>query len=148
MNQTLLEQLTSLLSITADPVANMANMSAVLFHGLPGLNWVGFYVLRGNELILGPFQGKPACVKIALGRGVCGTAAQTGQTQVVQDVHKFPGHIACDSASNSELVVPIFKNGAVWGVLDVDSPALARFTKDDKALFEQAVQIFVEKTQL
>ena len=148
MNQTLLEQLTSLLSITADPVANMANMSAVLFHGLPDLNWVGFYVLRGNELVLGPFQGKPACVKIVLGRGVCGTAAQTGQTQVVQDVHKFPGHIACDSASNSEIVVPIFKNGAVWGVLDVDSPQLARFGTAEQILFEQAVQIFVEKTAL
>ncbi len=147
-NTLLLKQLESVLSIATDSVANMANMSAVLFHGLPGLNWVGFYVLRGNELILGPFQGKPACVKIVLGRGVCGTAAQTGQTQVVQNVHKFPGHIACDSASNSELVVPIFKNGAVWGVLDVDSPTLARFTENDKALFEQAVQIFVEKTAL
>ena len=147
-NTLLLKQLESVLSIATDSVANMANMSAVLFHGLPGLNWVGFYVLRGNELILGPFQGKPACVKIVLGRGVCGTAAQTGQTQVVQNVHKFPGHIACDSASNSEIVVPIFKNGAVWGVLDVDSPTLARFTENDKALFEQAVQIFVEKTNL
>ena len=143
-NTLLLKQLESVLSIATDSVANMANMSAVLFHGLPGLNWVGFYVLRGNELILGPFQGKPACVKIVLGRGVCGTAAQTGQTQVVQNVHKFPGHIACDSASNSEIVVPIFKNGAVWGVLDVDSPTLARFTENDKALFE----IFVEKTNL
>lgn len=147
-NTLLLKQLESVLSIATDAVANMANTSAVLFHGLPGLNWVGFYVLRGNELILGPFQGKPACVKIPLGRGVCGTAAQTGQTQVVADVHKFPGHIACDSVSKSELVVPIFKNGAVWGVLDVDSPMLARFTEDDKALFEQAVQIFVEKTNL
>lgn len=137
-----------MLSVETDPVANMANTSAVLFHGLPDLNWVGFYVLRGNELILGPFQGKPACVKIALGRGVCGAAAQTGQTQVVQNVHQFPGHIACDSASNSELVVPIFKNGVVWGVLDVDSPMLARFTENDKTLFEQAVQIFVEKTNL
>ncbi len=147
-NTLLLKQLENVLSVATDPVANMANMSAVLFHGLPDLNWVGFYVLRGNELILGPFQGKPACVKIALGRGVCGTAAQTGQTQVVADVHKFPGHIACDGASNSEIVVPIFKNGAVWGVLDIDSPTLARFTEDDKTLFEQAVQIFVEKTAL
>lgn len=147
-NTLLLKQLESVLSIETDCVANMANMSAVLFHGLPDLNWVGFYVLRGNELILGPFQGKPACVKIALGRGVCGTAAQTGQTQVVQDVHKFPGHIACDSASNSEIVVPIFKNGAVWGVLDVDSPQLARFGTAEQILFEQAVQIFVEKTNL
>lgn len=147
-NALLLHQLEEILSISTDPVANMANTAAVLFHGLPGLNWAGFYVLRGNELILGPFQGKPACVKIALGRGVCGTAAQTGQAQVVEDVHKFPGHIACDSASNSEIVVPIFKNGAVWGVLDVDSPILARFGLAEQEFFEQVVQIFTDKTAL
>lgn len=144
----LLQQLESVLSATTNPVANMANTAAVLFNGLPDLNWAGFYVLRGKELVLGPFQGKPACVRIALGKGVCGTAAQTGQTQVVADVHKFPGHIACDSASNSEIVVPIFKNGVVWGVLDIDSPKLARFTEEDKAFFEKAVQIFTEKTNL
>ena len=144
----LLRQLAEILSVETDPVANMANTAAVLFNGLADLNWAGFYVLRGETLVLGPFQGKPACVRIALGKGVCGTATQTGQTQVVEDVHKFPGHIACDSASNSEIVVPIFKNGAVWGVLDVDSPLLARFGLAEQDFFEQAVQIFVEKTAL
>ena len=144
----LLQQLESVLSATTDPVANMANTAAVLFNGLPDLNWAGFYVLRGRELVLGPFQGKTACVRIALGKGVCGTAAQTGQTQHVEDVHQFPGHIACDSASNSEMVVPIFKDSSVWGVLDVDSPKLARFTPQDKAFLEQAVALFAEKTNL
>ncbi len=142
------KQLESILSMETDPVANMANTAAVLFNGLPNLNWAGFYVLRGKELVLGPFQGKPACVRIALGKGVCGTAAQTGQTQRVEDVHQFPGHIACDSASNSEIVVPIFKNGAVWGVLDIDSPVLARFGAAEQTFFEQAVHIFTEKTVL
>ena len=144
----LLRQLESILSIETDPVANMANMAAVLFNGLPELNWAGFYVLRGDTLVLGPFQGKPACVRIALGKGVCGTAAQTGQTQVVEDVHKFPGHIACDSASNSEIVVPIYKDGRVWGVLDIDSPLLARFDQTDKTYLEKAVQILTAKTAL
>ena len=142
------KQLESILSMETDPVANMANTAAVLFNGLENLNWAGFYVLRGKELVLGPFQGKPACVRIALGKGVCGTAAQTGQTQRVEDVHQFPGHIACDSASNSEIVVPIFKNGAVWGVLDIDSPVLARFGQAEQTFFEQAVHIFTEKTVL
>ena len=144
----LLRQLESILSMETDPVANMANMSAVLFNGLENLNWAGFYVLRGDTLVLGPFQGKPACVRIALGKGVCGTAAQTGQTQRVADVHKFPGHIACDSASNSEIVIPIFKNGQIWGVLDVDSPRLARFNQTDKTYLEKAVQILTAKTAL
>lgn len=138
----LLRQLEGLLAMETDPVANMANMAAVLFNGLEKLNWAGFYVLRENVLVLGPFQGKPACVRIPLGKGVCGTAAQTGQTQAVEDVHKFPGHIACDSASQSEIVIPIYKNGIVWGVLDIDSPVLARFTEDDKNQLEKAVQIF------
>ena len=141
-----LQQLRSILSISTDSIANMANTAAVLFNGLSDLNWAGFYVLRGNELILGPFQGKPACVRILLGKGVCGTAAQTGQTQRVEDVHKFPGHIACDSASNSEIVVPIFKKGVVWGVLDVDSPRLARFSAQEQDFFEQVVQIFTAHT--
>ena len=144
----LLRQLAEILSVETDSVANMANTAAVLFNGLADLNWAGFYVLRGETLVLGPFQGKPACVRIVLGKGVCGTAAQTGQTQRVEDVHKFAGHIACDSASNSEIVVPIFKNGAVWGVLDVDSPLLARFGLAEQDFFEQAVQIFTEKTAL
>ena len=134
----LLRQLESVLSMTQDPVSNMANMAAVLFGGLTQVNWVGFYVLRGEELLLGPFQGQPACVRIALGKGVCGTAAQTGQTQRVENVHNFPGHIACDSASQSELVIPIFKEGRVWGVLDIDSPVLARFTQEDQKYLQEA----------
>lgn len=131
-----------------DPVANMANMSAVLFNGLENLNWAGFYVRRGEALVLGPFQGKPACVRIPLGKGVCGTAAQTGQTQLVKNVHEFKGHIACDSASNSEIVVPIFKDGHVWGVLDIDSPVLARFNETDKGYLERIVRLFETKTNL
>lgn len=141
----LLRQLEELLGMETDPVANMANMAAVLFNGLEKLNWSGFYVLRENSLVLGPFQGKPACVRIPLGKGVCGTAAQTGQTQVVEDVHKFPGHIACDSASQSEIVVPIYKDGRVWGVLDIDSPVLARFNEEDKQYLEKAVRIFEKR---
>ena len=133
----LLRQLEELLSIETDWVANMANTSAALFNGLPDLNWAGFYILRGNTLVLGPFQGKPACVRIPLGKGVCGTAAQTGQTQLVKNVHEFAGHIACDSASNSEIVIPIFKEGRVWGVLDIDSPSLARFDDTDRAFLEK-----------
>ena len=124
-----------------DPVANMANMAAVLFGGLEKINWAGFYVLKGNTLVLGPFQGKPACVRIPLGKGVCGTAAQTRQTQRVENVHQFPGHIACDSASNSEIVVPIRKNGEIIGVLDIDSPIKNRFTEEDKAGLEQFVKV-------
>ncbi len=144
----LLRQLESILSMETDPVANMANMAAVLFGGLDDINWAGFYVLRAGMLVLGPFQGKPACVRIALGKGVCGTAAQTGQTQLVKNVHKFAGHIACDSASNSEIVIPIFKNGQVWGVLDIDSPTLARFTQQDQENLEKAVEIFGKTTAL
>ena len=144
----LLQQLEGLLSAETDPIANMANMAAVLFNGLEKLNWAGFYVLRGDTLLLGPFQGKPACVRIALGRGVCGTAAQTGQTQLVKNVHEFKGHIACDSASNSEIVIPIFKDNHVWGVLDIDSPILARFDEIDQHFLEQATELFAKYTQL
>lgn len=144
----LLRQLESILSPETDPVANMANMAAVLFHALPGLNWAGFYVLRGTELVLGPFQGKPACVRIPLGKGVCGTAAQTGHTQRVADVHQFKGHIACDSASNSEIVIPIFKENRVWGVLDIDSPLPARFSETDQQYLEKAVTLFEQHTTL
>ena len=143
-----LRQLESVLSMTQDPVSNMANMSAVLFGGLTQVNWVGFYVRRGEELLLGPFQGKPACVRIALGKGVCGTAAQTGQIQRVENVHNFPGHIACDSASQSEIVIPIFKEGRVWGVLDIDSPVLARFTPQDQVFLEKAARLFEQETAL
>ena len=144
----LLRQLESVLAMTTEPVSNMANMSAVLFNGLTDLNWAGFYILRGNTLVLGPFQGKPACVRIPMGKGVCGTAAQTGQTQLVRNVHEFTGHIACDSASMSEIVIPIFKEGRVWGVLDIDSPLLARFDDIDREFLEKAVAIFIKQTAL
>ena len=144
----LLRQLEGLLAPQDDSVANMANMAAVLFHGLPDVNWAGFYVLRGDTLLLGPFQGKPACVKIPVGKGVCGTSAQTGQTQRVENVHQFPGHIACDSASNSELVIPIFKGNCLWGVLDMDSPVLARFDETDQKYLEKAVRTFEQYTHL
>lgn len=119
-----------------DPVANMANVAAVMWEYLPGLNWAGFYRVIGDELVLGPFIGKPACIRIAMGAGVCGTAAATGDTQLVADVHAFPGHIACDAASRSELVVPIRKDGAVAAVIDLDSPDLARFDTEDAAGIE------------
>ena len=141
-------QISSLLEMETDPVANMANLSAAIFQGLPNLNWVGFYILRGEELVLGPFQGKPACVRIKIGRGVCGTCAQTAQTQVVKDVHMFPGHIACDSASKSEIVVPIFKNQRVWGVLDIDAPIAARFNEEEKLFFEKIVREFEKYTSI
>ncbi len=113
-------------------VANLANTAAALWQGLEDINWAGFYILEGETLVLGPFQGKPACIEIPLGRGVCGAAAREDRTVRVEDVHAFPGHIACDSASRSEIVVPLHKNGAVWGVLDIDSPSLCRFTEDDR----------------
>lgn len=114
-----------------DAVANMANVAALLFEYLPDVNWAGFYRLVDGELVLGPFQGKAACIRIAVGEGVCGTAASTRATQLVEDVHAFPGHIACDAASESELVVPVVVDGVLKGVLDIDSPARARFTPED-----------------
>jgi L-methionine (R)-S-oxide reductase len=114
-----------------DPVANMANVAAVLFHGLPDLNWAGFYRMVDGELVLGPFQGKAACIRIPIGKGVCGAAAATGETQLVDDVHAFPGHIACDADSRSELVVPLVHEGQVIGVIDLDSPTPARFDTED-----------------
>ena len=115
-----------------DAVANMANVAALLFTTLPDVNWAGFYRVIGGELVLGPFGGKPACIRIGWGQGVCGTAAATGEIQRIEDVHAFPGHIACDPASRSELVVPLFApDGAVWGVIDLDSPSPARFDLDD-----------------
>ena len=121
--------------------ANLANASALLKEALEEVNWVGFYLLEGDCLVLGPFQGRPACIEIPLGRGVCGTAAARNETVLVEDVHAFPGHIACDSASNSEIVVPIFKDGKVWGVLDIDSPYYARFTQEDQAGLEALVKV-------
>lgn len=124
-----------------DPVANMANVAAVMWEYLPGLNWAGFYRVIGDELVLGPFIGKPACIRIAMGAGVCGTAAATGDTQLVADVHAFPGHIPCDAASRSELVVPIRKDGAVAAVIDLDSPDLARFDTEDAAGIEALAKL-------
>jgi L-methionine (R)-S-oxide reductase len=119
-----------------DPVANMANVASILWEYLPDLNWVGFYRMMDGELVLGPFQGRVACIRIALGKGVCGTAAQSGQTQLVADVHSFAGHIACDAASQSEIVVPVISGGKVVAVLDLDSPRLARFDAEDAAGLE------------
>ncbi|MEV0356404.1 GAF domain-containing protein [Nocardia sp. NPDC050697] len=124
-------------------MANSANLAALIFHALPDLNWAGFYFTRGGELVVGPFQGKPACVRIAWGRGVCGTAAATGETQVVPDVHAFPGHIACDADSRSEIVIPLRRGGAVIGVLDLDSPKPGRFDEVDRAGLEGLAAVFV-----
>ena len=125
-----------------DPIANAANMAALLFHGLPDLNWVGVYILRGDELVLGPFQGKPACVRIPVGRGVCGAAVARGETLVVPDVHAFPGHIACDHASQSELVVPLRRDDRITGVLDLDSPRQSRFDEADRRGCEALAAFF------
>jgi L-methionine (R)-S-oxide reductase len=137
-------QLAALLAGEADRIANAANMAALIYHGLPDLNWAGFYFRRGAELVLGPFQGKPACVRIAIGRGVCGTAAARAATVVVPDVHDFPGHIACDPVSRSELVVPLLEAGQVLGVLDLDSPLLARFDEVDQEGCERLVELFLD----
>ena len=139
-------QLESLLADERDFIANSAQFSAFLFSQLGDLNWAGFYLNRNEELVLGPFQGQIACVRIPFGRGVCGAAASSRQTQRVDDVHAFPGHIACDSASNSELVVPLVKDGTLIGVLDLDSPSLARFTPQDQAGIEQLAAIFLRLT--
>ena len=141
----LAEQMRGLLHGERDRIANAANFSALVFHALSGLNWCGFYFYDGRELVVGPFQGKPACVRIPVGRGVCGTAAATRRTQVVADVHAFPGHIACDAASRSEIVVPMYTpDGALIGVWDVDSPVPARFDDDDRAGMEALVRVFLE----
>jgi L-methionine (R)-S-oxide reductase len=142
----LIAQLQALLADERDFIANAAQFSAFLFQQLSDLNWAGFYLARGEELVLGPFQGNVACVRIPFGRGVCGVAAATGHTQRVEDVHAFAGHIACDSASNSELVVPLFKDGRLLGVLDLDSPLLARFSAADQAGIERLAAVFVELT--
>ena len=130
-------QLQALISGVPHLIANLANVSALLWQSLPDLNWVGFYLLEGDRLVLGPFQGKPACIEIPLGKGVCGTAAAQNQTVLVKNVHDFPGHIACDSASASEIVVPIRQNGRAVAVLDLDSPTVGRFTEADRELLEQ-----------
>ncbi|HSC83777.1 MAG TPA: GAF domain-containing protein [Pseudomonas sp.] len=139
-------QLESLLADERDFIANSAQFAAFLFNELEGLNWAGFYLSRNEELVLGPFQGKVACVRIPFARGVCGAAARTRETQRIEDVHAFPGHIACDSASNSELVVPLVKDDRLLGVLDLDSPQLARFDSTDQAGIERLVEIFLRLT--
>lgn len=137
-------QARGLLSGERDRIANAANLSSLVFHALPQLNWVGFYFFDGKELVVGPFQGHPACVRIALGKGVCGTAAVSGQTQRVSDVDAFPGHIPCDSASRSELVVPLSRDGVLLGVFDLDSPILDRFDVDDQHGLETLAKVFLE----
>ena len=146
MYKTLTAQLESLSEGITYPVTILSNAAAILFNSLEDINWAGFYILddSGNEsgtLLLGPFQGKPACMKIPVGKGVCGTAVARGETVLVRDVHEFPGHIACDSASNSEIVVPIFHGERVYGVLDIDSPSVGRFTDDDRRALEEFVAV-------
>jgi L-methionine (R)-S-oxide reductase len=150
----LVEQARALVAGESDRIANAANLSALVYHALPDLNWVGFYFHDGNELVVGPFQGKPACVRIPLGKGVCGAAARSGQTQRVDDVHAFPGHIACDAASRSELVVPLIRDHAhgdaahmgssLIGVFDLDSPLSGRFDVEDQRGIEDIARVFVE----
>lgn len=143
------KQLAGLLEGERDFTCNAANFSALVFMMLPDINWAGFYLMRGNDLLLAPFQGKPACVRIPVHpapRGVCGAAAHQRKTQLVDNVHDFPGHIACDSASNAEVVVPLVVNGAVIGVFDIDSPSLNRFDADDQAGIEQLVRTFLAMT--
>jgi GAF domain-containing protein len=142
------QQLAAVLAGERDGLANAANMAALLYRALPSLNWAGFYFLHGSELVLGPFQGRVACVRIALGRGVCGTAAQRRETVIVPDVHAFPGHIACDSASRSEIVVPLLRDGRLWGVLDLDSPQPARFDEEDAAGLTAAVETLLKGSDL
>ena len=137
----LCEQLRALSEDNPHRIAKLANASALIYQGLDRLNWAGFYFLEGGKLVLGPFQGRPACIEIPMGRGVCGTAAKLDQTQLVEDVHAFPGHIACDSASRSEIVVPLHENGIVTGVLDIDSPVENRFDEADRAGVEAFARI-------
>jgi L-methionine (R)-S-oxide reductase len=143
------KQAAALIDGERDAIANAANLSALIFQTLPDLNWAGFYFAREGELVLGPFQGKPACVRIAFDAGVCGAAYSQAQTIVVPDVHAFPGHIACDSASNSEIVVPLLRaDGSVYGVLDVDSPKHDRFDAEDRAMLEAVAALYVAGSNL
>ncbi|MGB6486015.1 MAG: GAF domain-containing protein [Steroidobacteraceae bacterium] len=146
--ESLAAQLRSLLGGETDLIANAANTAALIFDALPELNWAGFYFLRGGELVVGPFQGKPACVRIALGRGVCGTAAARRETIIVPDVNAFPGHIACDRASQSEVVVPLVAAGQLAGVLDLDSPRRARFDEVDARGLERLAELFVHASRI
>ena len=146
--ETMCEQLTALLESETDPIINMANTSALLFVGMEDVNWAGFYRLIGGQLVLGPFQGRPACTRIDIGRGVCGTVAKTGVPILVEDVKEFPGHIACDPTSRSELVVPIKKGDRLFGVLDLDSPTPGRFKDEDRTGIEKIIQAFINATNL
>ena len=144
--QELLQNLEALTDGIPYLTSNLANTAALIWQTVPGLNWAGFYEMTDGALVLGPFQGKPACIRIPLGRGVCGTAAQEGRTVRVENVHDFPGHIACDEASNSEIVIPLYKNDTLWGVLDLDSPHFGRFTPEDQQGLEclaAAIQAFL-----
>ncbi len=141
--QLICEQLHELIGRESNFVANAANASALLFGSLPDVNWVGFYIAEGQELVLGPFQGKPACVRIPFGKGVCGTAAEQCRTLIVPDVNRFPGHIACDTASQSEIVVPLLNWGRLLGVLDIDSASLSRFDEEDEEGLESVVSVFL-----
>ena len=137
-------ELSALIAGVPHKIANLANAASLLYNTLEDINWAGFYLMEDGLLVLGPFMGKPACIEIAVGRGVCGTAVKENATQIVYDVHEFPGHIACDSASNSEIVVPLRKDGEIIGVLDIDSPSTGRFTMGDKAGLEEFARIMEE----
>ena len=140
----LLSQAQGLLSGESDLIANMANLSALMYTRMSDVNWAGFYLYKDDQLVLGPFQGQPACIRIPMGRGVCGTAAASRETQLVADVHAFDGHIACDAASNSEIVVPLVLNGTLIGVLDIDSPEYGRFDDDDRAGIEALANVLLD----
>ena len=139
--KTLNEQLEALISGIPHPIANMANAAALLYNTLEDINWAGFYLMENDILVLGPFMGKPACIEIAVGKGVCGTAVEENRTQLVYNVHEFPGHIACDAASKSEIVIPLRKSGKIIGVLDIDSPSIGRFREEDKLGLEAFAKI-------
>ena len=143
--QLLMEQARALIEDVPFLITNLANISALIFESFPDINWAGFYIMKNDQLILGPFQGKPACVRIPLGKGVCGTAALEDKTLVVSDVHQFAGHIACDSASESEIVIPIHHGGKVWGVMDIDSPVKDRFSQDDTYALEKLVEVLEDQ---
>lgn len=142
------EQLQALIQGVPHPIANLANAAALLAEHLDRINWAGFYLLEGEILVLGPFWGKPACIEIPVGRGVCGSAVARGTTILVEDVHQFPGHIACDSASNSEIVIPLYRNDRIVGVLDIDSPEFGRFTKEDQEGLETFAAILQQEGSL
>lgn len=146
MYEELFRQTRGLLEGERDLIANAANLSALIWQIVPDLNWVGFYFVKNSELVLGPFQGKPACVRIPVGKGVCGAAVARGETMLVKDVHAFPGHIACDAASNSELVLPLIKGKLVRGVLDLDSPRVGRFDSYDQGGFERVIEFFIHQS--